>query len=428
MRGNFTEMNVMGAPWIRMDFLWSSIEPAQGVWDYNASDASVAQADAHGLKILGILGYGVSWLAGSSGTYTSPADVPYFVEFVNHTVSRYKGQVAAWESWNEPNVFWTGSLQDFITMLNATIATIHAISPSIDYVVGDLYMAQPEWLEAMFEAGIMTHVHAISFHPYFSTPDELAGLLRQELAVITRFDFKGQLWITEVGNPTGGYQDNHVSLLGQAIEVIYTYTLATAFNVTAVTYYEYQDSSVTDQQQNPWNSEFFFGLVFPNDTWKPGAYAFQLFGEHCSNSTYRPDLVQKSVSITSDGVVAALYRQPTGESTLILWYEPPLATNSSVQVQVNLNAQSNSVYQWDIYTGTNQSVSGGASSFTVNLSATPVFITFDAQGPGSPISLQPAESPSLLLVAIGLPSLLFFCVWLGRRIRHTEGHDGLDPE
>jgi hypothetical protein len=107
---------------------------------------------------------------------------------------------------------------------------------------------------------------------------------------------------------------------------------------------------------------------------------------------------------------------------LILWYEPPLSTNGSVQVQVEVHASNNFADQWNIYTGVVEKVLSGNTPFTLNLSATPVFITFEAQGSQSTVSLQCGDSSSLLLVAIGLPALLCVCIWLGRRQAKGRHH------
>ncbi|WP_299570605.1 beta-galactosidase [uncultured Williamsia sp.] len=56
-------MNTLGVSLLRMDIAWPAVEPADGVWNWAATDAVVDSARRHGIEILGILDYTPAWAA-----------------------------------------------------------------------------------------------------------------------------------------------------------------------------------------------------------------------------------------------------------------------------------------------------------------------------------------------------------------------------
>lgn len=97
-----------GWKWLRTDFTWSRIQPAPppAPFDFSRYDELVAQAESHGISLLGILDYGVDWAAAAAppGDDRYPPDDPAtFATFAGETARRYRGRVRAWEVWNEPN-------------------------------------------------------------------------------------------------------------------------------------------------------------------------------------------------------------------------------------------------------------------------------------------------------------------------------------
>jgi hypothetical protein len=91
---------------MRTDFTWSRIQPTPSGFDFSAYDDLVSRADTHGVKLLGILDYGVDWAskAAPAGDDRYPPDDPHtFATFASMTAKHFRGKVPAWEVWNEPN-------------------------------------------------------------------------------------------------------------------------------------------------------------------------------------------------------------------------------------------------------------------------------------------------------------------------------------
>jgi len=107
-----------GIGWIRIDFLWSVVQPAPNEWDWSIYDSLVAEAQNRGLQILGILKDTPSWATlGSPGT--GVPDPVAWQRFCFRAARRYRHSINAWELWNEPNLprFWEGSRQDYINVI-----------------------------------------------------------------------------------------------------------------------------------------------------------------------------------------------------------------------------------------------------------------------------------------------------------------------
>jgi len=149
----------------------------------------------------------------------------------------------------------------------------------------------------------------------------------------------------------------------------------------------------------PLDSEGFFGLLEQQGTWKPAAFAYQLFARHCNESVLRPDLIQVSGGLAARQLRAALYRRANGESALIMWFEPALRQTAQARVTVDLGSIDGTAVIHDIGSAYHKPL----LDRIVDLAETPLFVTFKSQDAESPIHLavetSPADSAWLMLLA-----------------------------
>lgn len=98
----------LGARWVRRDLTWHEIEREPGVMDFSEADTVIDRERGAGMQVLAILDYGHPFYSGSSDPHAPPANIHAFGSYVGATVEHYKGRVAAYELWNEPNtpLFW----------------------------------------------------------------------------------------------------------------------------------------------------------------------------------------------------------------------------------------------------------------------------------------------------------------------------------
>ena len=103
-------MAAAGGTWLRIGFLWSSIEQSPGVYYWAKLDQVVGWARARGLKILANVSYTPAWArpADCRDMMCPPANMDHYARFMGNLVRHYSALgVKHFEVWNEPNqYFW----------------------------------------------------------------------------------------------------------------------------------------------------------------------------------------------------------------------------------------------------------------------------------------------------------------------------------
>ena len=174
----------LGVEWVRVDFNWDVVEPANDVWDFSTFDRIVDAAEARGLKVFANLGYGPAWASTGDRRGDGPGnDVPQvdeLREYVTTVVSRYGTRVAAWGTWNEPNLgdFFEGNEDEWLA--SAFIPTVDAIraacpscliaGPEVATIGNEYHTYLAMALEARGAV-----LDAVSMHDYAAFAEEDAG-------------------------------------------------------------------------------------------------------------------------------------------------------------------------------------------------------------------------------------------------------------
>lgn len=201
-----------GIRWIRCDFNWYMLEPAQDQFDWALFDQLVAQANARGIQIFATIAYTPSWANGGLSGKVPPSDPADWYDAVFKIVSRYKGSIHYWGMWNEPNLgdFWTGTRTQYIQdILVNGAAAVKAADPTALVAGPDLAHLNSgkwdQWLrDVLLQAGdsldVVTH-HQYSDDAY-GTLDALDGPLNVA-SVKKIIDANGggskPFWLTETG-------------------------------------------------------------------------------------------------------------------------------------------------------------------------------------------------------------------------------------
>ncbi|MFA6240194.1 MAG: hypothetical protein WC655_04650 [Candidatus Hydrogenedentales bacterium] len=402
-------LDQLGASIMRVDFHWSSFQPNPDTWTFDDKDAYVAAAETHGKKVLALLDFdnnGVEQdpVGKERDLYIAPQDVPLFLEYVRRVVTHYGDRIYAWEIWNEPSLtrFWDGPAEEFYDLAKQVANTLHEIDPNLRVVGtamhGPLGIWTPHQSEGLFAAGAMAYVDHPSFHLYATDPRAYPNEFSKYLALNKKYGHDGALWITELGDPDGGFYPWRATPEQLAEHAIKSYTTATSYGVETLVWYCLQDGNAEQQREHRVDSECFFGLLGPDREWKPAAYAYSLFNTHCSNSELRSGLVDRTGGLTARQVRASLYRRADGESTLILWYDPVLSGQRSVRVALNFEDAADTPVVHDI-----------GSSYTkqllddvIDVSEHPTVITYRASNADAPVhvAVKSAVVDSLLIVSL----------------------------
>jgi polysaccharide biosynthesis protein PslG len=183
-----------GFRWVKQAFAWREIEGSgKGQYDWSVSDRIVDQAESIGLHVIARLDSDPSWASGqvypnaNNIIMTPPNDLQDFADFCYNLASRYKGRIAAYQLWNEPNLSreWGGMAPDpegYVRFLKAGYEAIKRGDPNAIVISAGLApttrrdqvaMPDTEYLKRMYAAGAGPYFDALGAHGagYRSPPE-----------------------------------------------------------------------------------------------------------------------------------------------------------------------------------------------------------------------------------------------------------------
>jgi hypothetical protein len=178
-----------GAALTRVDVGWASLE--QGGpgrlerWYLDKLDAVVAAAERRGIKLLVTFMSTPCWASsapdpvkrGCSGTWWSrgvtayaPREPARYAEALGTLAARYRGKVAAWEIWNEPNHPDFFKAPDpaaaYAALVRPAYRAVKSADPDATVVAGALSQSDYAFAQKLYDEGIKGSFDALSFHPY----------------------------------------------------------------------------------------------------------------------------------------------------------------------------------------------------------------------------------------------------------------------
>lgn len=222
-RTNMNLVRDMDFGWVKGFVNWASTEPSKGSYHWDDCDNVVNAAEQYGLKILFRVDHPPAWANGAGGTapQTDPNDLG---DFMYALADRYKGRVAAYEIWNEPNLNaeWGGrspAPEYYVEILKTAYDAIKKRDPEAIVVsaglstageggegsVGDLI-----YLQGMYDAGAKDYFDVLGSHPYGGPydPDKMTDVKggmcfhrakEQHDVMVANGDGHKKVWATEFG-------------------------------------------------------------------------------------------------------------------------------------------------------------------------------------------------------------------------------------
>ncbi len=220
-------MTGLGVRTVRILIPWAGVEPAPGAFNWATVDTVIDAANTRGMGVLGVLNSTPGWAvaAGATTAASPPADPSAFGDFAAAVAGRYRGRVAAYEVWNEPNAarFWAPRPDPggYAALLEAAYPRIKEADPATLVIGGALGTGATSgslttdpvtFLNGMYAAGVAGSFDAVSFHPYQFTRQfsegrgvadaPLGQADRMHQAMADHGDGGKQIWATEYGEPT----------------------------------------------------------------------------------------------------------------------------------------------------------------------------------------------------------------------------------
>jgi hypothetical protein len=89
--------------WIRSGDYWANINPGFQQWNFAHADLVISEAESQSQKVLFVLSGAPPWCGGGP-RWNTPCPIEFWKTYVDEVSRRYRGRVAAYEIWNEPDL------------------------------------------------------------------------------------------------------------------------------------------------------------------------------------------------------------------------------------------------------------------------------------------------------------------------------------
>jgi len=201
-------MKEAGVGSVRMDFLWSDIEPELGRFDFSKYDALVDCFSVESLQVLGVLHYNPSW---RPVLWSTAPIVEDYLRYGRAVVRHFKPFVHDWEIWNEPDhaTYWQpqDNLLAYSHLLKSVYPALKEEDSTCRILMGGLTGDLSTNLEHLYKQAGGASFDIVNIHPFVSPLNQNPlGDLRRFIDDTRRImrkhaDGEKPVWITEIGCP-----------------------------------------------------------------------------------------------------------------------------------------------------------------------------------------------------------------------------------
>jgi hypothetical protein len=233
---------------------WGAVEPSRGVFNWQGMDTWVGAAQAHHVQFDYLFLNTPQWASlrpnekcnrGMNGCGAAANDADW-TQFLTALVTRYKGRIASYEMWNEPNAigYFTGNAAEMAHLVSVAYPIIKGIDPQA-IVVGPSPSSTgwptkyDLWLDQFLAAGGGKYVDAIAWHDYPGRanqpalpPEDVINQIVIIRSVLAKYGLSGlPLWDTEGGwgNDSQVPEDQQPSYLARWYLVQFSYGISRVF-------------------------------------------------------------------------------------------------------------------------------------------------------------------------------------------------------
>ena len=194
---------------------WPDLQPAEYRWDFRRLDQYVTMAGVAQTELLLPLGLSPAWVstrphessAYGPGRAAEPKSAELWNRYVETVAQRYKGKIAAYEIWNEPNDkgFFSGDVDAMVKLACAAYKVIKQVDP-LALVVSPAATNQERgmaWLDEFISKGGKDCFDVVGFHFYtlaHESPEALIPLVKQVRVILAKHGLTSlEIWNTESG-------------------------------------------------------------------------------------------------------------------------------------------------------------------------------------------------------------------------------------
>lgn len=323
-----------GLSMIRERMSWGSVEakPGEFAWAQYKVNADLLQE--RNIQICGMFHDAPKWT--KSGSEKLPDDLFALYNFTKTATVTFKGQMTAWEFWNEQDIsFCPDPAWDYAAAQKAAYLGFKAGNPDIPVLLGAFCQYPfPSFTRTVMKNGVIDYLNVFNYHSYFQFDKypELNSDIRKLLAEAG--DENVKVWFTENGSNHEGH-----GKINSYVKDTMEHNEDQELIMT-----EFTPKSQIIMQSCGVDRDFFFVLPAYNEkgggkawgmlrydyTVKPHYVAFSNLTKQLSNAKYLGKYN------AGEGIKAFLYEQQDGSQTLAFWSESELDKTTKNDSPVNL--------------------------------------------------------------------------------------------
>jgi hypothetical protein len=203
---DLTLVQQMGFTWVKQNIAWRDIEITKGEYSWSLADDVVRRVGRReGIKLLVRLDRQPFWSQASKATpldNAPPKNLDNFRSFCHAIADRFKGKIAAYEVWNEPNLSreWGNQPPDpkeYVELLKACYIGIKSADPNAIVISAGMAptgtsdqtaMPDDQFIDQMYQAGAANYFDILGVNaPGYKAPPEISPA-----EVAARSDLGGQ--------------------------------------------------------------------------------------------------------------------------------------------------------------------------------------------------------------------------------------------
>ena len=224
-----------GSRYFRCAFSWNGIERERDHYRWTFWDNLVDQAQKKHIGLIPYVAYSPRWAVREDKEFWKqpPSDPQSYGDFMYRIASRYRGRVAAWEIWNEPDNrdYWTGTVEQFAELVKVAARRIREADPNAVLVLGGMsYGLSPFLKHLIADDHIDRYVDVVALHAYpESWSNERAETVFQQWIpavwdALDRDQSGVDLWVNEMGYADYRFKPNQASVYGTNVFYRYEHT------------------------------------------------------------------------------------------------------------------------------------------------------------------------------------------------------------
>ena len=269
---DFDRMEAGGVQTLRFLVRWGVVQPQPGAYDWSSVDPVVAEAQAHGIRLLPFV-YGVPpWIDQHENhpPLAEPGERAAWQEFLAALARRYgpggtffsdgpESPIRRWQIWNEPNfaTYWESpqSPRAYGDLVKLSAQALRAVDPKAKVVLAGVAAVRDGMPWATFlrqllaVPGLRHSFDFVGFHPYSQTIPMLRAQIERIRTLLTRAGHRRtRLAVTEIGWASDGERPRPL-VVGprlQAILLQRSFALLsrrdTGWHISDIQWYAWQDS------------------------------------------------------------------------------------------------------------------------------------------------------------------------------------------